>query len=166
MEPVSIALALAQAAPSIMRFFGVGEKPVAVAEKVVEIAQTVTGKQKPEEAMEAIQQDPALAIQFNLAVLAANNDLEKAYLADRQDARDREVKIATSDAAPMLNKVITPILALVVTLGGGAVLNFNNDPDVRMAAVSLMTLVLGYYFGTSQGSTKANQLFRDLARKQ
>ena len=91
--------------------------------------------------------------------------LAEMYLKDTQDARDREARIATSDSAPMLNKIITPVLALVVTLGGGAILVLTPDPDTKMATVGLITLVLGYYFGTSQGSTKASQLFRDMARK-
>lgn len=91
--------------------------------------------------------------------------LQEMYLKDTQDARDREVKIATADAAPMLNKVITPILALIVTVGGGIILQINPDAEVKYAVVSIMMLVLGYYFGTSQGSTKANQMFRDMIRK-
>ena len=93
MDPVTIALTLAQAAPSLMRFFGVGEKSAAVAEKVVEIAQTVTGTKSPEEALAAVRENAQLAQQFNLAVLAADTELEKAYLADRQDARKRDVEV-------------------------------------------------------------------------
>lgn len=93
MEPISAALALAQFAPSIMRFFGVGEKPVAAAEKIVGIAQTITGGATPQEALERLRADASLAQQFNLAVLAADTELEKAALADRQDARARDVKV-------------------------------------------------------------------------
>jgi hypothetical protein len=100
-----------------------------------------------------------------LAVMANETETLKAVLADVASARDREAKIAISENAPTLNKVITPVLALVVTLGGGVMLWYSQDGDTKMAVVGLMTLVLGYYFGTSQGSTKANQLFRDIARK-
>lgn len=92
-------------------------------------------------------------------------EIEEMYLRDVSDARKREADIATSAEAPMLNKVITPILALIVTLGGGAIVTLSTNADVRMAAFGAITMVLGYYFGTSQGSTKANQLFRDMARK-
>ena len=91
--------------------------------------------------------------------------LAEMYLKDSQSARDREVKIATADNAPMLNKIITPILALVVTIGGGLIIVYTGDADTKMATVGLITLVLGYYFGTSQGSTKAQQLYRDIVRK-
>ena len=158
-------LALAQFAPSLMRFFGVGETSAAVVEKVVDVAKQVTGASNPEEAVAAMRANAEVAERFQMAVLNIDAELQKAYLADVASAREREVKIATSDAAPMINKVITPILALVVTLGGGVMLWYSTDGDTKMAVVGLMTLVLGYYFGTSQGSTKASQLFRDVIRK-
>ena len=36
---------------------------------------------------------------------------------DRQDARNREIQLATNDSVPFINKIVTPVLALgVVTL--------------------------------------------------
>ena len=92
-DPISLALTLAQFAPSIMKFFGVGDKPVAVAEKIVGMAQAVTGTGSHEEALAAMTADPKLASAFNTAVLAADTDLEKAALADREDARARDIAI-------------------------------------------------------------------------
>lgn len=93
MEPFSLALALAQFAPSIMRFFGAGDKPVAIVDKVIDIAKTVTGAPTGEAALAAMQENAQLSQQFNLAVLAADTDLEKAYLADREDARKRDIDL-------------------------------------------------------------------------
>lgn len=94
MDPLTIALGLAQVAPSLMRYFGAGEKPAAIAEQVVALAQTVTGKTDGQQALAALQEDPALAHEFRLAVLKADADLEAAYLADRADARKRDVALA------------------------------------------------------------------------
>lgn len=165
MDPVTIALGLAQFAPSILRFFGVGEKPVAVAEKVVSIAQQVTGAGTPEEALKRMQEDAAAQREFQMKVLEQDAELEKAYLADVQNARQREIAIATAESAPLINKIIAPLLALVVVIGGGCIMVWSPDADVRLGANSIMMLVLGYYFGTSMGSTKANQMMRDIARK-
>lgn len=100
-----------------------------------------------------------------LARLAADTELTKAAYADTASARERESAIATSETAPYISKIITPLLALVVTIGGGVMLALTPDAEVKYAVVSVMTLVLGYYFGTSQGSTKAAQMMRDLVRK-
>lgn len=50
---------------------------------------------------------------------------------------------------------IRGILALVVVVGGGYLLA-TGDNDLRMTIVTLMTLVLTFYFGTSQGSDDKN----------
>lgn len=92
MEPISIALALAQFAPSVMRFFGAGDSSVDVAQRVVGIAQSVTGARTPEEALQALRANAELAQQFSLAVLATDKELEQAYLVDRQSARARDVE--------------------------------------------------------------------------
>lgn len=88
-----------------------------------------------------------------------------AYLGDTDSARKREIAIATAETAPLLNKVIAPVLALVVVLGGGAMLWYAKDGDTKMALVGLITMVLGYYFGTSMGSTKSQQLMRDMVKR-
>ena len=87
MDPITIALGLAQIAPTLMRFFGAGDKPVAVAEKVVDIAKAVTGQPTGEGALAALQADTAKAHEFRLATLQSDSDLERAYLDDRKDAR-------------------------------------------------------------------------------
>lgn len=97
MDPLTAALSLAQFAPSILRFFGVGEKPAAVAEKVLQLAQAATGAQTPEAALAAMKENAQLAQQFNLAVLAADADLEKSALADRLDARRRDLEVRKLD---------------------------------------------------------------------
>lgn len=93
MDPITIALGLANIAPSLMRFFGAGEKPVAIAERAVEIAQAVTGKSNGDAALAAMQASPELAHAYRLAVLAADSDLEALFLADRKDARSRDVAL-------------------------------------------------------------------------
>lgn len=90
---VPLALALAQFAPSVMRFFGAGEVSTAVAQQVVGIAQSVSGATTPQEALEAIRANVQLQAAFQQRVLELNHELERAYLVDRQDARNRDVEM-------------------------------------------------------------------------
>jgi hypothetical protein len=94
------------------------------------------------------------------------------YLKDVDSARDREIQIATSDKAPLLNKIITPVLALGVislTFILFGVVMFDNNPvdstrkDVLIYILGVLsaisTQIVSYYFGSSQGSKdKAEQL--------
>lgn len=78
-------------------------------------------------------------------------ELRKLEYADTDSARSRETAIATSDHAPLLNKIITPVLALVVVIGGG-VMMWKGDAAIGALAQGGVVLVLGYYFGSSSGS--------------
>lgn len=78
-------------------------------------------------------------------------ELRKLEFADVASARDRETAIATSDHAPLLNKIITPVLALIVVIGGGVMMTKGDAIQAALAQGCVM-LVLGYYFGSSIGS--------------
>jgi hypothetical protein len=94
------------------------------------------------------------------------------YLKDTDSARDREVAIATSDKAPLLNKIVTPVLALsilILTFVLFGVVMFDNAPvessrkDILIYILGVLsaiaTQIVSYYFGSSQGSKdKGDQL--------
>jgi hypothetical protein len=82
---------------------------------------------------------------------------------ENESARKREVDIATSDKAPLLNKIITPLLALLIlgsTFLFWYIIIFKDiDPkkEILISGIvgSLTTIsmgVIGYYFGSSIGS--------------
>jgi hypothetical protein len=107
----------------------------------------------------AIQSDPEAAMKLREIDL---REIE-AHAKDRDSARNRETVIATSDHAPLLNKVVTPVLALgVVGLSFAlfAVLIFVNvKPEAKDILIYILgvlsaavTQILSYYFGSSQGS--------------
>ena len=117
-------------------------------------------------------QEKAEEAKAKLLELAQSGKLAEieASVKDMASARDREIKIATSEAAPLLNKIITPILALGITslsFALFAVLIFVNvTPEAKDILIyilgvlsALMTQVCGYYFGSSVGSKdKAEEL--------
>lgn len=76
MPLIPIAMALAQFAPMIAGWLG-GSKAENVAQKVVGVAQAVTGQSAPDAALAAIQSDPNLAMQFQKAVLDQQVELAK-----------------------------------------------------------------------------------------
>lgn len=170
---IETAIALAQFAPSILRFFGVGEKPVAVAERVVNLAQTITGAKSPQEALDALRANAGLAQQFNLAVLAADTELEKAALADRQDARHRDVEIRKLNngenkrATWMIVGDLVGLVACMVIL-----IFFKKDIPAEVAGI-LNIIAAGlvlclrdahqFEFGSSRGSKEKDALLGRIA---
>jgi hypothetical protein len=94
---------------------------------------------------------------------------------EMDSARQREMQIATSEFAPTLNKIVTPVLALgtvALTFMLYAVIIFvdvdEQSKDILIyvlgALTSAVTMVLGYYFGSSAGSKEKDQKIKDLMK--
>ena len=100
----------------------------------------------------------------------------EAMTKEMDSARRREIEIAVSANAPFINKIVTPILAL-----GTVTLTFilflviifvdvnTQSKDILIyvlgALTSAMTMVLGYYFGSSQGSKEKSQQLDEILDK-
>lgn len=166
MDPITIGLALAsQFAPALIKYFTNSDTAGAVAGQVIEVAKTVTGKGTPDEATAALQADPALALQFKMAVMANETDLQKAYLADAQSARDRDVKLAQTGQRNHRADVMF-LLAVVVTCG--LVWIIWRDPGINEYVKGIFTLVLGRFLGYLDniynfefGTTRSNKMKDD-----
>ena len=113
-----------------------------------------------------------------VAELAHQENIFKDEVADKVSARQREADVATSEAAPFINKVITPVLA-----GGTIILSFvlfyivafdtdvvttrNKDVIIYILGVlsAIDTQIIGYYFGSSSGSTQTRSFLENMVKK-
>ena len=104
----------------------------------------------------AIAGDPAAAAKLQELEL----EYAKLAAADRDSARNRELQIATSASAPILNKSVTPILALIIVLAWGFIQYhlLTNVVATEMREIVIrvlgtldgaLVMVLSYYFGAS-----------------
>ena len=133
-----------------------------------------------EKVLDKVIPDPAAKAeaQAKLMEMAQKGQLaELEFMAKEMDsARDREVQIATSEAAPLLNKIVTPVLALgtvSLTFILYAIIIFvdvnEQSKDIMIyvlgALTSAVTMVLGYYFGSSAGSKEKSKQIDDLLEK-
>jgi hypothetical protein len=116
--------------------------------------------------------------QAKLMEMAQRGELAQleAQVKEMQSARDREVQIATSEFAPMLNKIVTPVLALgtvgLTFILFGVIIFVDVDADskdiliyVLGALTSAVTMVLGYYFGSSAGSKEKSAQLDEIMEK-
>ena len=95
-------------------------------------------------------------------------------LKDTDSARDREVQVSTSDKAPLLNKIVTPVLALsilLLTFVLFGVVMFDDTP-VEASRKDILIYILGvlsaiasqivsYYFGSSQSSKDKSDALKE-----
>lgn len=126
---------------------------------------------------DATEKQKAEAAQI-VAELAHEENIFSKEVEDRASARDREAAVAASAEAPVLNKVVTPVLALgtvsVALVLFGVVLFQTGliDPSRKDLAIYILgalttavTQILSYYFGSSDGSAKKNTLLEDMMKK-
>jgi len=127
-----------------------------------------------EKVLDRVMPDPEAAAKakLDLAKLAQDGQLKEVelYAKDLDSARQREAQIAMSEYAPLINKIITPVLALSVTGLSFALFVVIIFVDVTPEGKDILIYVLGvlsalvtqiasYYFGSSMGSKdKAEEL--------
>ena len=101
----------------------------------------------------------ALEMQHEEFLLQQAMESDKLYFEDTKSARSLGVELSKSTS--WLNQNIMPLLALYVVTVSSYLLWFSGENDVKMAAVSFITMVLGYFFGSSKGSKdKQEQLYK------
>ena len=125
----------------------------------------MTGKQGTD-AIDALRLDPELAVKFRDSVLAREADLDKAYLVDRQSARDRDVALAQAGRYNWRADVLA-----VLAVGGLVVCMWfiAKDSSMPERAVNAIMFVAGvlaaavrdvysFEFGSSRGSKEKDEI--------
>jgi hypothetical protein len=95
-------------------------------------------------------------------------------LKDMSNARKREIEISTAESAPLLNKIITPLLALGIigiTMTLFSLVMFDTTPvdasrkDILIYVLGVLsavsTQVASYYFGSSSGSKEKTDALKE-----
>ena len=121
--------------------------------------------------VKAISSDP----EAEAKIKQLEHDKFKAILADKANAREREMAVVSSEYAPLINKIVTPALALGVTglsFVLFAVLMFVEvKPEAKDILIYILgvlsaavTQILSYYFGSSIGSKDKDEQLKSVVR--
>jgi hypothetical protein len=168
--PVGIALSLAsQFAPGIVQYFTGSEKAAAVAGKVLDIAQVVTGAPTADAAAAMIAADPAKQLEFQQSVLAAETDLAKAQYADMASARHlQEVALQQDD---LFSKrfiymfaaawsVFTMLYATLVTFYTPATAEGKGIAQTVLGFLlgTAVASIFSYFYGSTKGSAEKTRM--------
>jgi hypothetical protein len=155
MDPITIAMGLSQFVPQIVHWIA-GDKAGRVAQKVVDVAQQVTGKATGDQALAALQADPNLVLQYRKAVLEQEVTFEQLAVQNASDINKTMQTEAASEHWPTYSwrPAIGFAVALAVTLAVltvffayGAVIFKGNDkglaqlPGILAAVAGIIAVV-------------------------
>ena len=113
-----------------------------------------------------------------IAEMAHDEAMFKEEVEDRASARNRESQISTSADAPLLNKIVLPVLAIgvmvlsfllfyVVAFDSDIVNPRNKDVIIYILGVlsAIDTQIIQYYFGSSSSSVQKSDFMEKLMNK-
>lgn len=135
---IPIAIQLAQFAPGIIKLLTGSDKAEEVAGKVVDVAKVITGTNDGQAAVAAIQADPQKMLDFQLAVGAQQLDWERAYMADTQNARSRDIELVKAGVKNYRANILAGSALLMVIICLFIVVACSNMDDYAKATISLI----------------------------
>lgn len=166
---IPIAMQLAQFAPSIIKLLTGSDKAEQVAGAVIGVAKAVTGMEDGASAVAAIQADPAKVMEFQRAMAERQDEMERAYLADVQNARGRDVELAKAGILNHRANVLAGAALLMVILCLLVVVWSSNMDEYAKATISLILgRALGWVeqlFSFEFGSTRSSKTKDDTISK-
>lgn len=164
MDPITIALGLAQLAPMVAGWLA-GPKAQDNAQKAVDIAERVVGGPK-ESVIEALKANPDKLLEYQKAVAAENTAVMQAVLADIQDSRKTMVSLANMGSPLAWGAAI--VSALVIAANGamgyfiftGKIPPENKELAMLYAGSLLAALggCIAFWTGSSMGSMQKTNL--------
>lgn len=170
---MAAAMGLAEFAPSIMRWLS-GDTPQKVAQDVVERAKRVTKTNDVTQAIAALRADPDMLIEFQKSILHYEAELELAFLADRQTARNRDIEFIKTGKRNTRGDVMVLSAALGLIFCLLVLAYFSHDlPGEAVGILSTIAGIFGsclkdayaFEFGSSRGSKDKDSAVAALLEK-
>lgn len=156
----SIAYALAELSPLLARWLG-GENGEKMAQKAVNIAQSITGEKDVSKVIGSLKGDPQLLAKFQEALMKMELDLELAAYKDLDNARTRDIAMANAGRSNLRADIMVlsaafGLIACLVTI----TLYRTSLPGEAVGIISTIAGIFGsclkdayaFEFGSSRGS--------------
>lgn len=145
MELITLALGLGQLVPAITKWITGSDKAAEVAEQVVGIAETVTGK-TGSDALSSIKADPALLFSFREKVMERSTEIERLAYGDTASARHMQEVALTQD--DIFSKRFVYYLAAGWSLFSAVYIILISVIEIPQASVRFVDTILGFLLGT------------------
>lgn len=153
----AILAALLPSVPSIVKMIGLSDNASKVADIATGLVRQVTGLEDPMKGIAVLESDPDLMLQFQLAMLQREQELERLYVADKSDARFRDIEFLKSGKrnirADLMVACSFALLVLII-----AALFFTEPTEFAKGAITVVlgfiTVNLGNVFSFEFGTTR------------
>lgn len=145
MELITLALGLGQLVPAITKWITGSDKAAEVAEQVVGIAETITGKSGAD-AISSIKADPALLFAFREKVMERSTEIERLAYGDTANARHMQEVALTQD--DLFSKRFVYYLAAGWSLFSAVYIIIISVVEIPQASVRFVDTILGFLLGT------------------
>lgn len=132
MDPITIAMGLAQFVPQIAKWVTGSDKAADVAQKAIDIAQVVTGQPTGDAALKALQADPNLVLKYRQAVLEQEVEFEKLAVQNASDINKTMQEESASEHWP--SYTWRPMIGLAVAL------------DIAISSITVAVSYIGVMF--------------------
>lgn len=167
MDPISIALGLAQLVPMVAGWVA-GPKAKDNAQKVVDIASSVVPNTPPDKLAEALKANPDKLLEFQKAVAEQNNAVIAAVLADIQDARGTMTKLAGMGSSLAWGAAIVSMLVIAANVLATYLVFTTTVPkgqgDLAYLIVGQLlgmgSTVVAFWLGSSMSSVQKTDMLR------
>ena len=140
-------LPFASAIPDVIRAFG-GDGKAAAAEKMIDVAKSLTGNSDPEQAVDAIAKDPALQLQYQQMLSAERLKFKEMEYTDKKSAHtEQQATIRAGDTSSdeyvrhtrplMARQSWYGTLAYVLAFEAAKMLSYGSGASMELALVLL-----------------------------
>jgi hypothetical protein len=172
MDPITIIAGLSQFAPLITKWLGAGKSVQEVADKAADIAKVVTGQGTTESAIDAMKSDPNLVAAYQNKILDQDMEYEKGYLADKANARARDVALSATPhgnvrANWLVGVAIAIIAAILTVILMTATLSEFQQGTVSMVLGMFLNELKNIYsfeFGTTRRSREKTDVLESITK--
>ena len=161
-------LPFASAIPEVMRAFG-SDKSADAAERIVSVAQAVSGAGTPEDAVRAVISKPELQLEFQKMLSNERLEFAKLEVEDRKSARERDrefIKVGRWNFRADL-MILACVVALVF------IVNEITGDEVKPEVLAIFNMAIGallkmlgdafaFEFGSSRGSKEKDEILSRL----
>lgn len=170
---LAIAGLAAEFLPGIVRHLA-GDKAGEVADRIGTTVTKLTGESDPDKASEILRANPDMVIALRRDLAGFEVELEKAYLADRQDARARDVAVHAMGRrnwrADIMLICATASLVYIIYAINGSIGKISGEvlAIFNMAIGALLKMIgdaFAFEFGSSRSSKDKDAAIIDLARR-